>query len=65
MKDITETERTPKFSSMAEMKRWQAEREDRLHSEQVRERIQQLAAERESEKQRTGKPAKAVKKSPR
>jgi len=52
------------FTSMDEMKRWQAEREDRLHSEHVRERIHQLAAEREANKQPSAKSTHAVKKSP-
>ena len=30
---------TPKFTDMEEMKRWQAEREDQLHREQVREKL--------------------------
>ena len=52
MSTTSRTKRTPKFTSMDEMKRWQAEREDRLHSEHVKQWILQLAAERETKKQR-------------
>jgi len=65
MSMTSHTEQTPKFTSMDEMKRWQAEREDRLHSEHVRERILQLAAEREAKKQQPAKSTQAVKKSPK
>ncbi len=34
-----QSKRTPKFTSIEEMKRWQSEREDRLHREQVREKM--------------------------
>ena len=47
----SQTEQSPKFTSMEEMKRWQAEREDRLDREHVRERILQRAAEREKQQQ--------------
>ena len=62
MSTTSRTKRIPKFTSMDEMKRWQAEREDRLHSEHVREWILQLAAERETKKSPTVKSPKAVKK---
>ena len=61
MSITSRTEQMPKFTSMDEMKRWQAEREDRLHSEHVRERILQLASEREAKKQQQAKSTHAVK----
>ena len=35
----SQTKQTPKFTDMKEMKRWQAEREDQLHREHVREQL--------------------------
>jgi len=64
MSITSHTEKTPKFTSMDEMKRWQAEREDRLHSEHVRARILQFAAEREAKNQRSAKSTQAAKKPP-
>ena len=49
MSVLSQTEQTPKFTSMEEMKRWQVEREDRLHAEHVRERILQRAVECEKQ----------------
>ena len=62
MSITSRNKRTPEFTSMDEMKRWQAEREDRLHSEHVRERMHRLADERETKKQQ---PAKVAKKTPK
>ena len=41
----TQSKQTPKFTSMEEMKRWQGEREDRLHREHVREKMQRHITE--------------------
>ena len=68
MSVTSRTKNEPQFTSMAEMKQWIGEREDRLHSEHVRERILQRAAERaerESKKQQSANPKKAIKKSPK
>jgi len=50
-----------KESQIEEIQRQLGEREDRLHSEHVREWIHQLAAEREAKALRSDKSTKSVK----
>jgi len=42
----TQTEQPQKFTSVGEVKRWQGEREDRLHQEYVLEKMRQSQAQK-------------------
>ena len=57
--------KSDRASRIKEIQQQLGEREDRLHSEYVRERILRLAAEREAKKQPQVKSPKTVKKSPK
>ena len=59
---LTQPEKTMQESRIEEIQRQLGEREDRLHSEHVREWILQLAAEREAKTLRSVKAEKTMKK---